>query len=268
MTAPQLAALCGIAAASLSLIMTGAWWVQRQTGNSGWVDTTWSFGVGAVGAACALLPFSAGGLSARQGLVALLAAIWCGRLGSHIAARTRSSTDDPRYRALIEQWGSSAPGRLFWFLQAQAAVGTILVMAITLAAHHPKPGLHMSDAIGVAILLLAVAGEAVSDSQLAAFRADPANKGRVCDAGLWSWSRHPNYFFEWLVWFSYPVFAIDLSGDHSLGWLSLAAPLSMYWVLVHASGIPPLEANMLRSRGEQYRVYQARTSAFVPWPPK
>ena len=71
MTAPQLAALCGIAAASLSLIMTGAWWVQRQTGNSGWVDTTWSFGVGAVGAACALLPFSAGGLSARQGLVAL-----------------------------------------------------------------------------------------------------------------------------------------------------------------------------------------------------
>ena len=268
MTAVEMMTLLGIAAVSLSMIMAGAWWIQRKTGNSGWVDTTWSFGVGIIGAACAFLPLSAGGPSARQSLVALLAAIWCARLGSHIAARTRSSADDPRYRALIDEWGSAAPTRLFWFLQAQAAVGTILVMAVSLAAHHPAQGLHISDAIGVAILLLAVTGGAVSDAQLTAFRADPANKGRVCDAGLWAWSRHPNYFFEWLAWFSYPAIALDLSGDHSLGWLSLTAPLSMYWVLVHASGIPPLEAHMLRSRGDKYRAYQARTPAFFPRPPE
>jgi len=88
----------------------------------------------------------------------------------------------------------------------------------------------------------------------------------VCDIGLWRWSRHPNYFFEWLFWLAYPLIAIDLAGYNPYGWLALLAPICMYWVLVYVSGIPPLEEHMLRSRGETFRAYQLRTRAFFPFP--
>lgn len=90
--------------------------------------------------------------------------------------------------------------------------------------------------------------------------------GRVCEAGLWRWSRHPNYFFEWFGWLAYPVIA--LSVDYQWGWVTLLAPAFMYWILVCVTGIPPLEAQMLRSRGDRYRAYQSRTSVFFPLPPQ
>jgi steroid 5-alpha reductase family enzyme len=108
----------------------------------------------------------------------------------------------------------------------------------------------------------------MADRQLHAFKANPRNKGCVCDAGLWSLSRHPNYFFEWLGWLAYPLLAIDLARSYDWGWLALLAPAGMYWLLVYVSGIPPLEAHMLRSRGAVFRDYQVRTSAFFPMPPK
>src|SRR5204862_3525004 len=137
-----------------------------------------------------------------------------------------------------------------------------LVFAIFLAAQTPVPLLRLRDVIGVAILLIAIAGEAVADAELKRFRSDPANKGRVCDVGLWRWSRHPNYFFQWVGWLAYPVIA--LSFDYPWGLASLLAPVFMYWILVHVTGIPPLEEQMLRSRGERYRDYQSRTSRFFP----
>ncbi len=111
-----------------------------------------------------------------------------------------------------------------------------------------------------------VVGEAIADYQLRRFKTDMANRNSVCDTGLWRWSRHPNYFFEWLCWLAYPLIAIDLSGHNRYGWLALLAPACMYWVLVFVSGIPPLEEHMLRSRGETFRDYQARTRAFFPLP--
>ncbi|MCK7474656.1 MAG: DUF1295 domain-containing protein [Rhodopseudomonas palustris] len=88
----------------------------------------------------------------------------------------------------------------------------------------------------------------------------------MCDRGLWRWSRHPNYFFEWFGWLAYPMIALSLS--YPWGWATLLAPLFMYWILVHVTGVPPLEQQMLSSRGERYRAYQARTSVFFPWPPR
>jgi steroid 5-alpha reductase family enzyme len=114
------------------------------------------------------------------------------------------------------------------------------------------------------VLLVGLIGEAVSDWQLRQFRADPANRTRICEAGLWKWSRHPNYFFEWVCWLAYPLIAID--GSYPRGWVTLLAPACMYWILVYVSGIPPLEQHMLRSRGAQFREVQARTRAFVPVP--
>jgi steroid 5-alpha reductase family enzyme len=251
----------------LSLIMTGAWAVAIRSGQSGWVDAIWSFAVGGAGVAASLYPV--GELpqpTLRQFVVAGLATLWSLRLGLHIVARTRKGGDDPRYAALREEWDDQFRSRLFWFLQIQAACALLLVIAIAVAAHNPAPALRFSDWLGVLILAVAISGEAVADRQLTRFRADPANKGRVCNIGLWAFSRHPNYFFEWLGWLAYAVIAIDLSGAYPWGWIALCGPAFMYWLLVHVSGIPPLEAHMLRSRGDSFRAYQARVNAFWPGP--
>jgi steroid 5-alpha reductase family enzyme len=191
---------------------------------------------------------------------------WGLRLGLHIAGRTTSSGDDPRYRDLIRQWGADAPRLMFLFLQSQAAVGVVLVVSIALAAHNPSPTMRLQDIAGLAILLAAIVGEAVADRQLRTFKSEPCNRGAICDVGLWSLSRHPNYFFEWLGWVAYPVIAIDLAGYNPYGWLALAAPACMYWVLVYVSGVPPLEQHMIRTRGEAFRAYQRRTRPFFPIP--
>ena len=147
-------------------------------------------------------------------------------------------------------------------------MGIILALSIVVAAHNPNPNLRIQDLIGLATLLAAIVGEAIADWQLRVFKSDPANRKAVCDVGLWRWSRHPNYFFEWLSWLAYPIIAIDLAGHNLFGWLALAAPVCMYWVLVHVSGIPPLEDHMLCSRGEAFRAYQKRTRPFFPLPLK
>jgi steroid 5-alpha reductase family enzyme len=264
---PQLVMMAVAIAAGLSVIMAIAWWVQQTTGNSGWVDAFWSCGVGAVATTAALVPLEHGPWSgARQITVAALAAAWSLRLGWHIILRSRASGDDPRYRKLIDAWQSDASRRMFWFLQSQAAVGVVLALSIALAAHNPHPGPRLQDVGGALILVLAIVGEAAADRQLRRFKADPANRGAICDVGLWRWSRHPNYFFEWLAWLAYPVIAIDFSGDNPWGWLALLAPACMYWVLVHVSGIPPLEDHMLRSRGDAFRAYRRGTRAFFPFP--
>jgi steroid 5-alpha reductase family enzyme len=250
---------------SLSILMALAWVVQQRTGNSGWVDTIWTFSVGLVGAASALWPIGGTAPSLRQWLVAALVAAWSLRLGLHIAVRTAGIADDPRYADFARKWGVNSARRMFVFLQNQAFGSIPLVFAIFVAARFPEPAPRAQDYLGVLILFMGIAGEALADAQLKAFRTDPVNKGRVCDVGLWRWSRHPNYFFEWFCWLAYPVIA--LSPDYPWGFATLLAPAFMYWILVHVTGIPPLEEQMLRSRGERYREYQSRTSAFFPMPP-
>lgn len=262
----QLALVAAAVAATLSAAMAVAWVIQQKTGKSGWVDVSWSINVGTVAALAAVWPLAWDRLNWRQMTVAALAAAWGMRLGLHLAARTRSGGDDPRYHKLAQDWGGDARRRMFWFLQSQAAVGAVLAFSIVIAASHPDPAIRVQDAIGLAILVIALLGEAMADRQLRAFKADPGNRLRVCDDGLWRWSRHPNYFFEWLVWVALPVIAIDLRGAFPAGWLTLAAPACMYWVLVHVSGIPPLEEHMLRTRGAAFRDYQWRTRVFFPWP--
>jgi steroid 5-alpha reductase family enzyme len=257
-------------AVSLSVLMGIAWVVQQRTGNSGWVDTIWTFAVGLTGAGSALWPVADEMPNGRQWLVAALVAIWSLRLGIHIAIRTAAITDDPRYAAFAKEWGVHSARRMFVFLQNQGFGSIPLVFAIFVAARFPISTLRLQDYVGAVILFVAIAGEALADAQLKRFREQVANGGRVCDAGLWRWSRHPNYFFEWFGWLAYPVIAISL--EHPLqypwGWATLLAPAFMYWILVHVTGIPPLEAQMLRSRGDRYRAYQSRTSVFFPMPPQ
>ena len=265
MTIVYLEALVAIAA-SLAVLMALAWIVQQRTGNSGWVDTIWTFSLGLVGAGGALWPVAGASPNARQWLVAVLVAIWSVRLGSHIALRTAGITDDPRYAAFAKEWGVNSPRKMFIFLQNQGLGSIPLVFAIFVAARFPSDALRLQDYLGALILCVGIAGEALSDAQLKTFRTDPANKGRVCDVGLWRWSRHPNYFFEWFGWLAYPVIALSIDYPWSLA--TLLAPLFMYWILRYVTGVPPLEEQMIKSRGDRDRDYQARTSVFFPLPPR
>jgi steroid 5-alpha reductase family enzyme len=262
-----LAAFIFALAITLSAMMAAAAKIALSTGKSGWIDAIWSFSVGAAGVAAALVPLeSEFGTSGRQWLVAGLIAAWSIRLGSHIVARTVSGGDDPRYAELKRQWGDEKRFRLFLFLQIQGACALVLAVCIMAAARNPSAGLGLQDFSGAAILAVALIGEAVADRQLRTFTDNPANKGKVCDVGLWAYSRHPNYFFEWLGWLAYVVIAIDVTGNYPIGWIALAGPALMYWLLVHASGIPPLEAHMLKSRGVAFKEYQGRVNAFWPGP--
>lgn len=257
-----------IASLAVSAMMMAAWAVQKATRQSGWVDMFWTFAVGLGGLIVALMT-EAGAPVERAWLVAAMVGFWSLRLGFHILARTATATyEDPRYADLRRLWGDSFEIRLFAFLQIQALCGAGLVVTVYAAAHRPGTALAITDYLGLGLLIVSVIGEAIADRQLRSFAADPDNHGKVCDRGLWAWSRHPNYFFEWLGWLAYPVIAISFAGDWWQGWLSLIGPVMMYWLLVHVSGIPPLEKHMLKSRGDAFKAYMARTSAFFPLPPR
>jgi steroid 5-alpha reductase family enzyme len=157
MTALYLKALVAIAA-SLSVLMAGAWLVQQRTGNSGWVDTIWTFSLGLVGVGSALWPIEGAPQSARQWLVAALVAIWSLRLGIHIAIRSAGISDDPRYADFAREWGADSPRRMFIFLQNQALGSIPLAFAIFVAAHVPGDGLRPADYLGALILLIGIAG--------------------------------------------------------------------------------------------------------------
>lgn len=262
----SLIALFVVTAGSLSALMSLAWFIQRKTGQSGWIDATWSFAIGAAGVFLALAPLGGDAAGARQYLVAFFALMSAFRLGLHIVARSFNAGEDPRYHDLAVEWGDDFPRRLYWFLQIQAACAFFLSIAVFLAARNPAPFPAPTDVIGSILLIAAVAGEAWSDATLARFRMRSEPGAGVCMDGPWAWSRHPNYFFQWLIWVGFAIIAVNFSGDWPQGWLALLAPAFIYWLLAHVSGVPPLEKHMLESRGDAFRAYQARVNVFFPGP--
>lgn len=255
--------LLAFAGCVMAAAMAGAWAVRLGTGRSGWIDTIWSAAVGVAGVV-AVLGADGGG---RRWLIAALLVVWSGRLALHIGARTHGAADDPRYAELARLWGADFAVRLFVFLQIQAAAGFVLVAAVHLAASAPASFPSAIDAAAAGVVLVGLVGEALADAQLRRFRL-AAPRGAICEAGLWGWSRHPNYFFEWLVWCGFALFALAGIGERPWQILAFAAPAMMWALLVHVSGIPPLEAHMSRSRGEAFRAHCARVSAFFPRPPR
>jgi steroid 5-alpha reductase family enzyme len=247
--------LCGGAGAGLMLAL---WWRQLRTANATSVDVAWSF---LIASFALVYGATAEGDLPRRALVSGLAAAWALRLGTHLLTDRvlPGHPEDGRYRALRQHWGAAAPRGFLGLYLAQAAVALLFSLPILAAAQGgPLDGW---AAAGVAVWIVAVAGETLADRQLAAFRADPRSRGQVCRAGLWRWSRHPNYFFEWLHWFAYV-----LIGHNAL--LTWIGPPLMLLFLFRVSGIPWTEAQALRSRGEEYRRYQRTTSVFLPWPPR
>jgi steroid 5-alpha reductase family enzyme len=241
-----------------ALAMVGVWAYARRTGNIGYVDVAWSALMGLMAIAAAI--GSRGGPAPRFAIAVLMAA-WAARLATHLFARVHGQPEDGRYDYLRKHWqGSQA--KFFLFFQAQAISIALFALPLLVAASNPVAGLSAWIIAAFALWLLAVGGESLADRQLAAWVADPANKGKTCRQGLWAWSRHPNYFFEWLHWFAYVLIAVGAP----LAWLSLTGPLLMFAFLYRVTGIPYTEAQALRSRGDDYRAYQRDVSAFFPWP--
>jgi steroid 5-alpha reductase family enzyme len=180
----------------------------------------------------------------------------------HLWHRVRSEPEDGRYQHLRAHWNGHQ-GKIFGFFQFQAGLIVLFALPFVAVAHNPQPDDLRWILAAIAVWLLSVGGEALADRQLAPFRADPGNKGKTCRDGLWRYSRHPNYFFEWLHWFTYVLLAV-----HSpLWWLAWSGPVVMYVFLRWVSGIPFTEAQALRSRGEDYRDYQRTTPMLFPWFP-
>ena len=238
--------------------MAGAWQWQRRRSNAGIVDVVWATGVGVAAVLAAALGT---GAALPRILLAVLGLLWGARLAAHLWKRVRHEDEDGRYAYLRAHWQGDQR-KFFLFFQAQAVLILLFSLPFVAVAANPSGSPWLLAAIGV--WLFSVGGEAMADRQLADFRADPANKGRTCREGLWRYSRHPNYFFEWLHWLTYVV----LAAGSPLWWLAWAGPVVMYLFLRYVSGIPYTEQQALRTRGDDYRDYQRTTPMLFPWFPK
>lgn len=246
--------------------MTGAmlllWAIQLYQRNASLADVGWCLGLVAV---VAWYGTAAYGDSGRHGLVTAMIAIYGLRLGLFILLdRVIGKKEDPRYERLRHRLGANERLGMFGYFLLQAPAVALFSLPPLAILQNPRPTFSLWEYAGMSIWLVALMGESLADRQLAQFRAKPWNRDRVCRDGLWLYSRHPNYFFEWLHWWAYVVMAIGTPG-WLLTWIG---PIVMGIALVKVTGIPWAETQAIATRGEDYRAYQRTTNALIPWFPK
>ena len=253
-------ALVLIATAALCVGFAAIYAVARRMDNYGIVDIAWSY---AFGALTAFYAAAAPGWLPRRLLICALALLWSLRLGTHLYIRVigHHPVEDGRYQEMRKRWSANFAQKMAVFYQQQAVSVVTLGLPFLLSTRNPAPQFHPLEITGAVLWLFAILGESTADAQLNTFKKNPANKGKVCAIGLWAGSRHPTYFFEWGIWVAYFVFACA----SPWGWLSVICPAVMLYLLLRVTGIPMTEAQSIRFRGDAYRAYQRRVSAFVPW---
>lgn len=245
----------GFVAATLTYLL--AWRIHLMA----LVDVVWTAGLGI--AAIGYLAHMAEPTLRSYSVLAVLL-IWSGRLSTYlIRNRVLSGKEDPRYAYLTAHWGQHARRNYYPLFLLQVLLVTLFMCPISIAMTAIDAPWGLFDWLGIAIALCALVGEHVADRQLANFRAAAANQGQVCQQGLWRYSRHPNYFFEWLHWWAYVAFAV-----HSSQWaFTLLGPACIYLFLRYLTGVPHAERSSLLSRGAAYKHYQLTTNTFFPWKP-
>ncbi len=242
------------------LMQSVAWCWQYKTKNADIVDITWSLGI----VVCALyFYFALGDVFKTSALMLIFPALWYLRLSIHLIYRYRVAHEDNRYAYLRSHWKKNTQLKFFLFFMFQALliwVFSVPAYWISQVPFELKTNIVMAFIVGGISLI----GVTIADSQLFQFKQYNQNKNKVCDTGLWKYSRHPNYFFEWVHWLVYPILLIDTI---YFGW-SLIYPFLMLYFLLKLTGIPFSEQQSLINRGDSYREYQNRTNKFFPWKPK
>jgi len=258
----QLLTMVWHSAAVVVLLMGVLWAIHLRIRNAAIVDFGWGLGLALI---AVLYAIEGPGYSPRKWLIASMAGVWGIRLSMYLLFdRVISKPEEGRYQQLRREWKTNLPLKFFFFFQFQAFLCVLLSAPFLFAVLNSRNEISWLEYAAAGLWLLALVGEVAADWQLTAFKANPANKGKLCRAGLWNYSRHPNYFFEWLIWVAYAMFALA----SPWGFVALLCPALMLYFLLRVTGIPATEAQALRSRGEMYRRYQQTTSAFVPWFPK
>ena len=240
-----------------------AWFAAQKVNNYSWVDAVWSYSF----LLQALLAFSMAETAVlRHFLFLAVVAAWSLRLGTFLAFRIYSHhpKEDTRYLTLRQRYGADLKKRFYWFYQFQAVSVVLLAAPYYEVFAATSPTVSFLEWAGLAIAVIGLIGEHFSDRQMAQFKSRSENKGQVCNVGLWRLSRHPNYFFESVIWWGLFVFIFAASG----AFYALFAPALILYLLLCVTGVPPSEAQSLLSRGEKYRDYQKKTSKFVPWWPR
>lgn len=254
--------LLGINLLAAVFFMALVWLFSLPAKNASLADIFW--GLGFVLIAWLSYAFSSG-FPGRQLLIVLLTTAWGLRLSGHIAWRNWGQGEDRRYQAWRAKRGDD-----FWWMSlftvflTQAVLLWLVSLTVQLGQISPTPD-HFTgaDFLGALVWGVGFVFEAVADWQLARFKADPANRGKVMNRGLWRYSRHPNYFGESLIWWG--LFLITLSTPH--GWWAIISPLVITFLLLKVSGVVLLEKDMGERRPD-YREYKETTSAFLPWFPQ
>ena len=251
-----------IGTASVCSLMLLLWLIHLPLGNAAIVDAGWAGGLALLAVIYAVM---GEGYPVRALLVGLMALLWGLRLAFYLLfTRVIGHPEEGRYQQLRREWGGNLPLKFLLFFQFQALLCVLLSGPFLLAALNRQPELSALEYAGAVLWVIAFAGELLADAQLKKFKSDPANQGKTCRVGLWKYSRHPNYFFEWLIGVAFALFALA----SPYGYLAFVSPVLMLFFLFRVTGIPATEAQALRTKGEDYRHYQRTTSAFVPWFPR
>ena len=239
------------------------WVWSRKLDNCSLVDVLWAYGIGLVSLSWLLC---CGDGSAKHWLAGMIVALWSLRLGWHLHRRVAKAHphEDTRYVKLREVWHGRVNSSFFWFFQAQAVSVVVLALPFLLIASDPDNTWGVWELLGLSVSLIGIAGETLADAQMTHFKSKHHEATAVCRDGLWRYSRHPNYFFEAVIWTGFYLFCCG----SQWGWLMFHSPATIIYLLLKVTGIPPTEAAAVLRKGDFYRRYQQSTSAFVPWPPR
>lgn len=244
----------------LVLMQTVLWGIQMRTKDASTADVGWSIGMSVLVGWYAI---NLDGFLLRKWLILLPIFIWTLRLSSHLLRRIiHDGREDSRYAQFREDWGRQAGRNFFVIFQLQPIFNVVLSVPFFIAFLNTDPTIKVIELIAVVIWLIGLIGESVADEQLRKFKADSNNKGKICQQGLWNYSRHPNFFFEWLMWIAYFIFALG----SPQGWWGFIAPALMLFLLMKVTGIPLMETRALKNKGEAFKEYMRTTSFFIPLP--
>ncbi len=251
----------GAVAAAICVLMFLTWLLSVKLKDASIVDIIWGFGFVVVAWVSRAV---ADGNSERQNLLVVCATLWGVRLAGYLYWRNHGKGEDFRYRAMRKKFGERFPVvSLYSVFGLQGVLMFVVSMPLQLG-QMPTRALGATAIIGTLFWIVGLAFETIGDSQLARFKAGPDNAGKVMDKGLWAWTRHPNYFGDCCVWTGLTLIAMDGGG---VALASIIGGVAMTVLLVRVSGVPMLEKTIGRRR-PGYAEYIARTSSFIPRPPK